>query len=226
MYPQEVTWTIAADGKNLGKVTARTPAAYHLYDEAGIEEITSKGPVPTVGKRSIQYADWFGEPLYRPLVAVSPASLKAPEAWKPSHLSQGQIEAVRKDFRGRFPHVMNCKNPIEDEQKPWKYKDEAIKIISPYLSPTGWSLVEAGLTRYACDGPLDDAGPFVGQWYVVEPSGKLRLIGAGMAFIDAGDYGSDGNAEVLFAVSGQNLAGYRLFYQDLNRSAEFLYSYH
>jgi hypothetical protein len=47
-----------------------------------------------------------------------------------------------------------------------------------------------------------------------------------MWLVDAGDYDGDGKSEVLFAVDGYDLGGYRLFYRDFSRSSEFLFSYH
>lgn len=226
MYPQEVTWTIAFDGKNLGQVTARTPAEFRFYGDVGIEKITNSGPVPTVGKRSIRYTNWFGEPLYRPLVAVSRPNFKDPYAWKPTQPLLGQIDTPRALFRSKFTSVSNCKNPYENKPTPWKYLDEDIKIQSSYSSSNGWTLIELRLTGYACDGPTDDNGPFDSQWYVIAPSGKIQFLGSGMWLVDAGDYDGDGKSEALFAVAGYNLGGYSLFYRDFSRSAEFLFSYH
>jgi hypothetical protein len=87
-------------------------------------------------------------------------------------------------------------------------------------------LVQLGLRGYYCDGIADDSGLFIGQWYLIEPSGKMRFLGSGMSLVDAGDYDGDGKSEVLFAVDGYDLGGYRLFYRDFSRSAEFLFSYH
>src|SRR5271166_5584259 len=66
-YPAETTWTIAFDGKNLGKVTTRAPERHTLYS-LGQQEIISGGPVPIVGKRTEEFMD---ASVYRPLVANS-----------------------------------------------------------------------------------------------------------------------------------------------------------
>jgi hypothetical protein len=225
-YPDEVRWTITFDGKRLGWVDARTPANFHFYSQAGIEYIISANVIPTVGKREREYSGFAGESVYRPLVAVSQPNFKDPDGWKPAQPSPEQIDTVRREFRKKFPTVSNCKDPNENKLESWKYNDKDIKVESAYTSKTGWSLVEIDLTGYACDGLVDDGGPFDGQWYVFQPSGKVQFLGSDMWLVDAGDYDGDLQSEVLFAVVGYNLGGYRLFYQDFSRSAEFLFSYH
>lgn len=225
-YPQEVTWTIAFDGRNLGQVTAHTPIKFDFYADAGVEYIISAAVVPTVGKISTEFAGFLGEPVYRPLAAVSQPNFEDPEKWKPARLSREQVEAVRRQFRLKFPKVSNCLNSNEDTPKPWTYGNEDIEVSSTYSSKRGWSLVRLGLNGYACDGPEDDDSPFIGHWYVIDPSGASRLLGTGMIPIDAGDYDGDGKSEILFSVSGYNQGGYRLFYNDFSRSTEFLFSFH
>jgi len=46
-----------------------------------------------------------------------------------------------------------------------------------------------------------------------------------MWLVDAGDYDNGGKSEVLFAIDGYNMGGYRLFYDDFSRSAEFRFYY-
>jgi len=225
-YPQEMTWTIAFDGRNLGKVTSRTPSHFKFYSEIGIELITSSSQVPTVGKKSTNYSGFLDTPVYRPLVAVSQPYVSDPEQWKPTQLSQGLIATARQQFRVKFPKATNCRNPEENTARPWKYRDEDIQVTKAYSSKDKWSLVELNLTGNACDGEQDFQDAFHGQWYVIEPSGIARFLGTDMWLVDAGDYDNDGKSEVLFAISGYNKGGYRLFHRDFTRSAEFAFHYH
>src|SRR5438445_6980405 len=104
-YPAEMTWIIAFDGKNLGQVTSRTPTAYDFYSDVGLQNITSTGPIPTVGKKSAEFTGFgsFGTPVERPLVANSQPYFKDPEAWKPTRLSTALVAALHREFRKRFP---------------------------------------------------------------------------------------------------------------------------
>src|SRR3984893_6004181 len=104
-YPGEVAWTIAFDGKNLGKVTGRTPKVFDFYSEVGLQDITSIGPVPTVGKKSAEYGGFHGDPVVRPLIANSQPYFKDPEAWKPARLSTASV--LYWQFRKKFPNVTN-----------------------------------------------------------------------------------------------------------------------
>jgi hypothetical protein len=41
-YPKEMKWTIAFDGRNLGRITSQTLQHFNFYSEIGIENITSR----------------------------------------------------------------------------------------------------------------------------------------------------------------------------------------
>jgi len=89
-----------------------------------------------------------------------------------------------------------------------------------------WSLAELHLTGWECDGPQEAGSPYIDHWYAVAPTGKIVLLGSGMWLLDAGDYDGDGKSEVLFAIDGYDLGGYRFFYQNFNKSAEYVFAYH
>lgn len=221
-YPGQVNWTIAFEGRNIGRVTSQVPNDFAWYAEVGLEKILGSAPIPTIGKQSEEYAGWNGKPVYRPLAAVSETNFKDPDGWKHTQLTPDQIALVRQSFRKMFPSVSNCRNPEENLPKPWKYRDGEIKLSMAYSSRHHWLLAKISLEGYACDGPIDDGGAFDSQWYGIDPAGEVRHIGSGMSLLDAGDYDSDGRSEVLFTVSGYAEGGYRLFYHDFSKSAEFL----
>jgi hypothetical protein len=224
LYPKEVRWTIAFDGRNLGQVTARTLSEFLDPDSVGAEQITSSGPVPTVGKRSLSNAGFYYSPTYRPLVAVSRPNFKDPDVWKPSHIPEERINALRRRFRAQFPRVSNCKDPTEDVQKPWHYRDEDVRLGKTYSSKENWSIAELHLTGWKCSD-IEDGSPFLTQWYTIAPTGEIRFLGSGMWLLDAGDYDGDGKSELLFMVSGFAKDGFRLFYRDFSKSVEFTF-YH
>ena len=225
-YPQAVVWTISFDGKNLGRVTGRTPQQFDFYSTVGQQEITSPGRVPTIGKKSIEFAGIFDQPVYRPLVANSQPYFTDPDVWKLAPLSDDLAFASRRMFRKKFPKALNCtrRNQEAATATPWSYLDGDIKIRKTYSSARGWWLVQVRLEEYLCEGPPDDL--FQDQWFVIDPQKSVRFLGAGMLLVDAGDYDNCGKSEVLFSLSQYNRGGYRLFYDDFTKQAAFEFSYH
>ncbi len=225
-YPPEVVWTIAFDGRKLGEVTAWTPKEFSLYSHIGLQEIVSTGPVPTVGKRSSDFAGFASEAAYRPLVAISQPFYADPEAWKPAPQSAEHVKLLRRAFRQQFPHL--CKALKEDEAtlKPFAYADENIHVVKSYGSSRGWTV--AGLHLEGATDCQDTEQGFAlsDPWFVIEPENSVQFLGQDIWLVDAGDYDNDGRSELIFAVAGYNRGGYRIFYDDFQKHASFEYSYH
>lgn len=214
-YPPSVTWTIAFSGRNLSQL-----AASNSTDD--LQSITSKEPIPTIGKRSEQFAGFLGTPVLRPLIAISQPTFKDPDAWKP-HPPPELTAPLRLAFRKKFPNVSNCATS-NDDPKPWPYRDTDIKLTKAYASNKGWSAVQVRLTGNRCEGPEDD--PFYDQWFAVTPRGEIIFLGQGMWLVDAGDYDNDGKSELVFAINRYNQGGYEIFYDDFQGHAVLHFSYH
>jgi hypothetical protein len=189
-----------------------------------LQAIISKDPVPTVGKRSREYGGFADAAVYRPLVAVSEANFKDPEAWKPSQLAPDLVTLVRAQFRKRFPAVSNCTNRADAAEKPWPYRDENIRVLKTYSSNRRWSVAQLRLGEYRCDGPPSD--PFLDYWFAISPANEVTLLDSGMWLVDAGDYDNDGRSELVFSISRYNNGGYELFYDDFKKHVTFEFSYH
>jgi len=223
-YPADMTWTIAFDGKNLGQITSRTPKEFENYSRVGQEEITSAGPVPTVGERSTEFAGMIAAPVYRPLVANSQPYFRDPDVWRPAQLPGRLVTLLREQFRKNFPTAENCVDSDEGVPKPWPYTDDDIRVLKSYSSRNGWSMSRLKLEPYSCDGPADD--PFLDHWFAISPHQDVQLLGSGMWLVDAGDYDNDGKSELLFSVDRYDRGGYELFYDDFRKHVTFEFSYH
>lgn len=223
-YPKQVNWAVSFDGQRVGTLTSELPNEFEFYSTVGQERITSKTPVPTIGKSSQSYGGFLGQPVYRPLIANSQSFFADPEKWKRTRLPNMLVSRVRQAFREKFPKVSNCNNPDENKESQWHYTEENVHILSAYSSLKGWSVVRVELEPYRCDGPSDD--PFVDQWFVLEPNSQIHFLGRAMWLVDAGDYDNDGHSEIVFSIDDYNSGGYILFYGDFKKSATFKYGYH
>jgi hypothetical protein len=223
-YPPTATWTIAFSGRNLGRVSAATPKQFESYSAIGLQKITSNDPIPTIGKRSAEFAGFLASPVLRPLIADSQPYYKDPDSWKPSSPSPELAASLRLAFRKRFPEVSNCSTSDDSTAKPWPYRDADLKINKAYSSNKGWSAAQIQLTGNRCEGPGDD--PFVDQWFAITPHGETIFLGQGMWLVDAGDYDNDGKSELVFALDRYNQGGYELFADDFKSHAAFHFSYH
>ena len=223
-YPAEVTWTLALDGKQLGQISSRNPAKLEFYSSAGQQEITSGGPLPTVGKRSKEFGTFLTDEAYRPLVAVSRPYFKDPDGWKAGHLSAPQLALVHQQFRKQFPKLCRLDEKGESGVRPYAYRDQDVKPGKVYGSRNGWFIAELHVNAYDCD---DERGyPLDNQWFAIGPQRSARYLDEGMWLVDAGDYDNDGKSELLFCIDQYNRGGYKLFYDDFNKRAVFQFHYH
>ena len=231
-FPTQTTWTVTFDGKSLGQVTGRTPPKYAHYSEVGLQTIAAGDPIPSVGKRSNRYATWLGGPFYRPLVTTSQPLFKDPDLWQPTHLSPATVSALYRKFREQYPKVSNCVDAHHNEV-PWSYRDKDLHVGRAYASRSRWVLAQIDLGPYRCDdigsqteNTFVGDDPFTGQWYVVDPAGRVSFLGQGMDLLDAGDYDNDGRSELLFSTGGYNRGGYALLYDDFKKHVIFELGYH
>jgi hypothetical protein len=223
-FPAQADWTVALSGRGIGHVLSYAPQSFDFYSAIGQERIVGSAAPPTIGKPSTDFGGFLGEPVSRPLVAVSEPNYRDPEDWKPTQLSSAIISKVRTAFRERFPKVTNCTKQDMEHARPWSYPDANIKVDATYSSNRHWAIAEVALSGNECDGPSDE--PFSSQWFVITPKQQVRFLGSNMWLVDAGDYDNDGKSELVFSIDDYNRGGYKLFYDDFSRSAIFEFNYH
>ena len=224
-YPHEVVWTVAFDGKSLGKIAATTPKRFDYYAEVGLQEITAQGSVPVVGKRSQAFGGYTDAAVYRPLVTNSQPFVADPDLWKRSQLSAELSRRLRQQFRSHYGKLCQL-GKDETTLKPLPYSDENIKIVQAYASQSGWAVA-----RLHLEGAIDCADIEAGfeiddGWFVIDAQNNVRYLDDGLWLVDAGDYDNDGHSELVFAINRDNRGGYELFYDDFKKHAVFEYSYH
>lgn len=224
-YPSEVTWTVTFDGKNMGQVTSRTPADFAWYGSVGQQEITSKGPLPTVGVRSSEFGGFSDAAVYRPLVANSQPYFKDPERWKPTVISADLAPVLQRGFRKRFPKLCRLSGPDQSRLEPFRYRDADVKVAKAYVSSSGWTVVRLHLQAVDCEDT--EAGFEIDDpWFVVNTKQSATYLDSGMWLVDAGDYDNDGRSELVFSINRYNRGGYEIYYDNFGKRAVFEFSYH
>lgn len=226
-YPREMTWTISFDGRSLGRLTARTPAEFPFYSEVGLQEITSAGVVPIVGKRSAEYGGSLDALVYRPLVAISKPYFKDPDGRKPlASTSLELLKRLRLAFRVKFPKLCMASKRDPSRLEPFLYRDEDIRVAKAYSSRDGRSIA-----RLHLEGAIDcedvEAGFDIDDpWFLVNPDASAHYLDSGMWLVDAGDYDNDGESELVFSIDRENRGGYELFYNRFRKHEVFEFLYH
>jgi hypothetical protein len=220
-----MVWTVGFDGKNLGQVTGETPRVYRLYSEVGLQEITSKGPIPTVGERSREYGGDTDALVYRPLLTNSRPHVTDPDSWKLSRISPELVRALRHQFRRQFPKLCRL-GEDKTRLKSFAYSDEQIGVMKAYASNKGYVVA-----RLRVGGAIDRSDTEAGfeiddKWFVVNPQHSVRYLDDGLWLVDAGDYDNDGQSELVFSINRDNRGGYELFYDNFQKRAVFEFSYH
>jgi len=229
-FPSSMQWTIAFDGKDLGKVESGASADEGLHLTAFREILTPAAAVPSVGSPSDAFAGILGAggdtKVRRPLIAVSKPYFQDPDGWKRASLPADIATLVRSAFRREYPHVNRCKDE-ELVERDWKFPDSALTLTAAYASRKHAYLVEADLDAGDCGWVNEPDDPTSGPWFFVSPDGTARRIGSFMTLLDAGDYDNDGQSELVFFLSqGDDLDGFVLFDASCRKSVSFTWSYH
>ena len=223
-YPQNVHWFVGMDSHKIGEVMARTPRDFGFYAHIGLQDIVS-GTAPVIGKRSYEFSGFGGGEVYRPLVTVSKPHFKDPALWKRAKVTSYIRKQAYTLLRDKGPSV--CKEDPSEAQAvvPLRYGAEDLAIRA-HRSKDGWLIMTIGVEgAYYCDGG-DGDGSLDVQTFAVNPTGTAQFLGAGLVFVDAGDYDGDRRSELMFALSLYNKGGYLLFSDDLTEQARFVFSYH
>lgn len=224
-FPRKVIWNIGFDGKLLGKVTGRTPREFQFYSDVGLQEINGNVPIPTVGKRSVEFGGDSDASVYRPLIADSEPYISDPDGWKPFQPVPAETQLFRRQFRQKFPKL--CKSS-EDETKlePFPYRDQSIQVIKAYASRKDWKIARLHLDGAVACNDVEGGFQIDDPWFALDAQGQFHYLGSGMWLVDTGDYDNGGSSELLFSIDRNNRGGYVLFYNDFRNRAVFQFSYH
>lgn len=178
---------------------------------------------PKVGKPSKDFGGFTSATTYRPLAAVFGGGFKNPEPWKEAKLNKNTKAKFITAFREKFPSSTNCESPEKNVENPWAYRDQDIAIQRVVSFKSG-TLASLTLKNYRCDGPPENG--FLDHLFLLGKDGKVVHFDQGLKFVDAADFDGDGKAEFLFAIDRYNQGGYKLYFDQLQKSEAATFSYH
>ena len=221
-YPHEVTWFVALDGRQVGKVVGRTPDEFRLHAHVGLQDIVG-GQAPVVGKPSAEFGSFAADKLHRPLVTVSRPYFKDPAVWKRAKVTPQILNQALTAFRSKVPRA--CKEGPSGDLVPFPYTQGDLEVRA-HKSSRGALVMTVWLENAReCDA-ADGEGLVTSRTFSVSEAGTWAFLGEGLLLVDAGDYDNDGQSELLFSLSGYNQGGYVLFSAADVELARFEFSYH
>ncbi len=213
-FPAAVTWTVCFDSRSLGSLASKTPPSYRHYADVGVQQITSTGSVPTVGRPGTLFSGWPGGQTYRPLVLNSRPHCADLGRWRPEKPQADEITTIKAYLRKTFAVSAS------------KWSKARIKINKSYGSQIrGERLISLDIVGVEVIPGGDDDDQNTGAWFYLK-GGEVRYIGSNMLLVDVGDYDEDGHEEAVFKIQRYNNDGYMLHYDGFKQKVEFSWTYH
>lgn len=216
-FPANLDWTIAFDGRSIGRIESTRPKQWLAYSDIGLQLLPAGEQVPHMGQPGSDFAQWGADgAVYRPLVLVSAPNVQDPDRWQRTGSDSSLASRGMDSFRAA----------VHQENAKFKLEDGKVELLKAYRSRSGTLLFALIVTGQA-PAPDEVPGPeWSPHWFVADDAGQVRFLGSELMLIDAGDYGGDGHSELVFAKSSYDYDGYVMFYDDFRRSAAFGWSYH
>ncbi len=224
-YPKEMIWTIGFDGRTVGQVSSRTPRDFMWYSSLGQQQITSSGPVPTIGSRSLEFGGYTDAAVFRPLIANSQPYFSDPDRWKPFVASPELTAALQQAFRKRFPELCRLSEADQSKLEPLPYRGEDVKLVKAYASKSGWVIARLHLEAIDC-ADVEAGFDIDDPWFVIDAKKKITFLDSGMWLVDSGDYDNDGRSELVFSINRDDEGGYEIYYDDFAKHSTFKFNYH
>jgi hypothetical protein len=226
--PRSGEWAICSNRRTAGRIATRlrsTPMP--VSNLRWIHDLSSQTKFQFVGERSHLFAGWMGGYVYRPIVLNSVDGCGDPEHWRPREDLRGLWPQVETTLREVVKNIYDCDS--KGKHIPFELRASDLIVEEGYVSDLGAILASVSVRRPP--GLLERCELLSGpEWkshtMAIMPDGKVAYVGAGLRFIDVGDYDGDGLSELVFQSNEYNLDGYLLAYDSFRRFATFRWSYH
>lgn len=182
VLPKAFSWDVCFSGRGEGSLTASMLAS-NATPPAPAYGLRAEDRAPWRTRRSLDYAGWIPEPVYKPIILSSSlnSSCKDPEKWR-----GGSGEKAR-------PYLTTMIGLANLELAK---QDPAIKINDATAKvPRAWGTPKHG--RFAVLRAKTTGGKEVNATFYINDKGP-QFIGFDAMMIDAGDFDSDKVTEVIF----------------------------
>jgi hypothetical protein len=161
---------------------------------------------------------------------VSSGHFEDPEEWKPFTPRLDARAALLGQFRSIVGVAYVCRKQAiakgsAGHDVSFRYTARDLVVRSAYRNARGRQIIALALrsSLEGCDAyGLDPQ--YQNHWFSMDSVPKH--LGDGLDLLDAGDYDGDGHSELIFWMSGEDLDGYVLVYDDLSKRVEFSWNYH
>jgi len=227
----KVTWTLAFDGKSLGKITTinnyelKYPDCTWCFHRDKYFRVEDKSKFPKLGNKEKRFSDWSYQPSTRPIVIVNKPFYKDHEKWKRYRPNLDVLKVLFPILKEKIGQAYHCEGPPKWDAKEIDLKINDVKFFRSYRNNKGQMLVSAGIIEEHiknCDGPTDKTQE--PMWFFI--SSDTKFVGFELDLLDAADYDNDGDIEFIFSHSGYNRDGYTLYESDFNERYDYYWSYH
>jgi len=222
-------WTVLDAGRVVGRARTRGWLSNDWYAAEGVLRLTSPPP-PRAGVRSMDYAGWPGQAVFRPLAATHGATPQGKSKWHEVAAGSADRTRVFEAFKGLAARIPACKPG--GRSRPIRIAD--VDVIKVLASVDGRKLVGMHVHRKLAEECYERGGFASDAWFVLSRSGRVEVLPGrsdrgwpeSTMPIEIGDFDSDGEEEALFRFSGYNEDGYLLFDRDFTRVKRFTWNYH
>lgn len=226
--PKSGEWALCSNRRIAGRIATRLRSnPMPVSNLRWIHDLSSQTKFQFMGERSHLFAGWMGGNVYRPIVLNSVDRCGDPENWRPREDLRGLRPQVETTLREVVKNIYDCDS--KGKHIPFELRASDLIVEEGYLSDLGAILVSLSVRRPP--GLLERCELLSGpEWkshtMAIMPDGKVAYVGAGLRFIDVGDYDGDGLSELVFQSKEYNLDGYLLAYDSFRRFATFRWNYH
>src|SRR6266481_6418492 len=143
---RHVTWTVAFDGKEVGKVESEPIQPTSLENVSGPINIhsilTPPAGIPMIGKPDGRFSGNYGRETRRPLVVVSQPNFTDPDQWKPRDAPDEVVSHARAKLRTVLNHLRQCDSSGEAVKTDWNYPDAEVRVAKSWGSNKGAFILE------------------------------------------------------------------------------------